>query len=39
MLLELAWHSLWNRRVSALLTLLSVMLSVVVVIGVEHVRS
>lgn len=36
---ELAWHSLKNRRFSAALTVVSVMLSVVVVIGVEHLRS
>ncbi len=39
LLLELAWRSLLNRRVSVILTLLSIMLSVVVVIGVEHLRS
>lgn len=39
MLLELAWRSLWNRRGSVLLTLLSITLSVVTVIGVEHIRS
>jgi len=39
MLLRLAWQSLLNRRVSVLLTLMSLTLSVVIVIGVEHVRS
>ncbi len=39
MLLELAWRSLWNRRGSVLLTLLSITLSVFTVIGVEHIRS
>lgn len=39
LLLELAWRSLLNRRVSVMLTLLSIMVSVVVVIGVEHLRS
>jgi putative ABC transport system permease protein len=39
LLLELAWRSLLNRRVSVILTMLSIMLSVVVVIGVEHLRS
>jgi len=39
LLLELAWRSLHNRRVSVVLTLLSIMLSVVIVIGVEHIRS
>jgi len=38
-LLELAWRSLLNRRVSVILTFMSMMLSVIVVIGVEHIRS
>lgn len=39
MLLKLVWRSLLNRRASVLLTLLALTLSVVIVIGVEHVRS
>jgi len=39
MLLELAWRSLLNRRSSVLLTLLSLTVSVVLVIGVEHIRA
>jgi putative ABC transport system permease protein len=39
MLLDLAWHSLRDRRSSVLLTLAAVTLCVVMVLGVEHVRS
>jgi len=39
MLLELALKSLWQRRTSVLLTLLSLALGVFIVIGVEHIRS
>lgn len=39
MLLDLAWRSLLNRRNSVILTLLSVMISVTIVLGVEHIRS
>lgn len=39
MLLELAWRSLLNRKVSVLLALLAIMFSVAVVIGVEHIRT
>ncbi|MGA0806018.1 MAG: ABC transporter permease [Pseudohongiellaceae bacterium] len=38
-LLELAWRSLLNRKVSVSLALLSITFSVAVVIGVEHIRS
>lgn len=38
-LLELAWRSLANRRLSVLLAFVSILLSVVVVVGVEHLRS
>lgn len=38
MLLSLAWHSLRNRAGSVALTLLALMLSVMLVVGVEHVR-
>lgn len=38
MLLRLAWSSLVNRRMSVLLTLAAITMSVVVVIGVEHIR-
>jgi putative ABC transport system permease protein len=38
-LLELAWRSLLNRRLSVILTFLSIMLSVAIVTGVEHIRS
>lgn len=36
---EVALSSLWNRRGSALLTLISLTISMAIVIGVEHVRS
>ena len=39
MLLDLAWHSLRDRRSSVLLTLAAVTLCVVMVLGVDHVRS
>jgi putative ABC transport system permease protein len=39
MLLELALRSLWQRRSSVLLTLLSLALGVFIVLGVEHIRS
>lgn len=39
LLLELAWRSVLNRKVSVLLALLSIMFSVAVVIGVEHIRT
>jgi putative ABC transport system permease protein len=38
MLLKLAWQSLLDRKGSVLLTLLSLSLSVMVVLGVEHIR-
>lgn len=38
MLLRIAWLSLWDRKGSVLLTLLAVMLSVFVLLGIEHVR-
>ena len=37
-ILRLAWQSLWNRRLTAALTLLSIALSVALLIGVERVR-
>ena len=37
-LLKLAWHSLWNRRASVLLTLLAIALSVALVLGVDYAR-
>src|SRR5690606_16915777 len=39
MLIKLARLSLWNRRTSVLLTLVSLMISVALVIGIEHLRS
>ncbi len=38
MLIRIAWLSLLNRKGSVLLTLLAVMLSVFVLLGIEHVR-
>lgn len=38
MLLKLARHSLWNRRTTALLTLVSLSLSVALLIGIDHLR-
>lgn len=37
-LARLAWHSLWNRRVSVGLTVLSLACSVMLLLGVERVR-
>lgn len=37
-LLKLTWHSLWNRRTSLLLTLLSIAISVALLLGVEYIR-
>ncbi|WPL17052.1 acidobacterial duplicated orphan permease [Thiorhodovibrio winogradskyi] len=37
-ILSLAWKSLWNRRFTALLTLLSIALSVALLLGVERLR-
>ncbi len=37
-LLKLTWRSLWNRRVSLLLTLLSVAISIALLLGVEYIR-
>lgn len=37
--LSLAWHSLRNRRLTALLTVLSIALSVALLLGVERLRS
>ncbi len=39
MLFSIAWQSLLNRKVSVALTLASLTLSVIVVVGVEHIRS
>jgi putative ABC transport system permease protein len=39
MLLTLAWKSLVNRKASVALTVASIMLSVIIVVGVEHIRS
>lgn len=39
MLFSIAWRSLLNRRVSVALTLASLTLSVIIVVGVEHIRS
>lgn len=37
-LLSLTWKSLWNRRASLLLTVLSIAISVALLLGVEHIR-
>jgi putative ABC transport system permease protein len=37
-LLRLTWRSLWNRRTSLLLTLLSIAISVALLLGVEYIR-
>jgi putative ABC transport system permease protein len=37
-LLKLTWRSLWNRRVSVILTLLSIAISVSLLLGVEYIR-
>ncbi len=37
-LLKLTWHSLWNRRTSLMLTLLSIAISVALLLGVEYIR-
>ena len=39
MLFSIAWKSLLNRKISVALTLASLTLSVIVVVGVEHIRS
>lgn len=36
---QLAWHSLWNRRLTAALALLSITLSVTLLLGVEKLRT
>jgi len=38
MLFEIAWRSLLNRRISVALTIVSIALSVIIVVGVEHIR-
>lgn len=38
MLIDLAWRSLWNRRVTALLCVLTLSISVMLLLGVEKVR-
>lgn len=38
-ILQLAWQSLWNRRFTALLTLVSIALSVALLVGVERIRT
>ena len=38
-LLKLAWHSLWTRRGTALLSLLTIALSVALLLGVENLRT
>ena len=37
-LLKLTWRSLWNRRISVILTLLSIAISVSLLLGVEYIR-
>ncbi|CAA6824843.1 MAG: ABC-type antimicrobial peptide transport system, permease component [uncultured Thiotrichaceae bacterium] len=37
-LLKLTWQSLWNRRTTLLLTILSIAISVSLVLGVEYIR-
>lgn len=37
-LLNLTWKSLWNRRISLMLTLLSIAISVALLLGVEYLR-
>ncbi|HPE60117.1 MAG TPA: ABC transporter permease [Thiolinea sp.] len=37
-LFKLTWRSLWNRRASLLLTLLSIAISVALLLGVEYIR-
>ena len=37
-LLKLTWYSLWNRRASLLLTVLSIAISVALLLGVEYIR-
>ena len=37
-LLKITWRSLWNRRISLLLTLLSVAISIALLLGVEYIR-
>ena len=37
-LLKLTWRSLWNRRISLMLTLVSVAISVSLLLGVEYIR-
>lgn len=38
MLIKLARLSLWNRKATALMTLLSLMISVVLLLGIDHIR-
>ena len=37
-LLKLTWRSLWNRRISLMLTLVSIAISVSLLLGVEYIR-
>ena len=37
-LLKLTWRSLWNRRISLLLTLVSIAISVSLLLGVDYIR-
>lgn len=37
-LLKLTWQSLWNRRVTLLLTIVSIAISVTLLLGVEYIR-
>ena len=37
-LLKLTWRSLWNRRISITLTLLSIAISISLLLGVEYIR-
>jgi len=37
-LLKLTWRSLWNRRISVILTLISIAISVSLLLGVEYIR-
>jgi len=38
-ILSLAWQSLWNRRFTALLTIISIAFSVTLLVGVERLRT
>ena len=37
-LLKLTWRSLWNRRVTLLLSIISIAISVSLLLGVEYIR-